>query len=56
MDGINVHCTKSADEEGQFFSKYIERILRIRPLFDGGIEGMIRQKRDTLEWCILNWW
>ena len=29
--------------------KYIERILRIRPLFDGGIEGMIQQKRNTLE-------
>lgn len=26
--------------------KYIERILKIRPLFDGGIEGLIGQKKN----------
>ncbi len=28
--------------------KYIERILKIRPLFDGGIEGLISQKKNIL--------
>lgn len=28
--------------------KYIERILKIRPLFDGGIEGLISRKKNTL--------
>lgn len=28
--------------------KYIERILKIRPLFENGVGGMIEQKRNTL--------
>ena len=29
--------------------KYIERILKIRPLFENGIEGLMNQKQNTLD-------